>query len=53
MGLPGGTGSSFTDAMAMTAARCVNSIEAVVRAPSGYQTFLSLPPLGGRNALLP
>lgn len=51
MGLPGGTGSSFSDAMAMTAARCVNSIEPVVNAPAGYQTFLALTPLGGRYAL--
>jgi hypothetical protein len=51
MGLPGGTGSSFSDAMAMTAARCVNAIEPVVNAPAGYQTFLTLPPLGGRYAL--
>jgi 2,4-diaminopentanoate dehydrogenase len=51
MGLPGGTGSSFSDAMAMTAARCVNSIEPVVHAPTGYQTFLALAPLGGRYAL--
>ncbi|RJG03206.1 hypothetical protein [Noviherbaspirillum sedimenti] len=50
MGIPGGTGSSFQDAMAMTAARCVNSIKAVVTAPEGYQTFLSLPPLGGKLA---
>jgi hypothetical protein len=51
MGLPGGTGSSFSDAMAMTAARCVNSIEPVVAAPAGYQTFLGLGPLGGRHAI--
>jgi hypothetical protein len=50
MGLPGGSGSSFTDAMAMTAARCVNSIEAIINAEPGYKTFLQLPPLGGRFA---
>ena len=47
MGLPGGRGSTFADAMAMTAARCVNAVPAVVAARSGYVTFLDLPPLGG------
>lgn len=51
MGLAGGTGSSFGDAMAMTAARCVNSIEAVIQARPGYLTFLDLPPIGGKYAL--
>lgn len=51
MGLPGGTGSSFVDAMAMTAARLVNSIEAVVQSEPGYLTFINLPPLGGKYAL--
>ena len=50
MGLPSGTGSTFADAMAMTAARCVNSIAAVVNAPVGYHNFLSLRPLGGEFA---
>jgi 2,4-diaminopentanoate dehydrogenase len=50
MGLPDGTGSTFADAMAMTAARCVNSIAAVVNAPVGYHNFLSLRPLGGEFA---
>jgi hypothetical protein len=51
MGLPGGTGSTFADAMAMTAARCVNSVETVVKGPVGYQTFLSLPMVGGKHTL--
>ena len=50
-GWPGGTGASWSDAMAMTSARCVNSIEPVVLASPGYKTFLNLPPLGGRYAL--
>ena len=51
MGLPGGTGSTLADAMAMTAGRCVNTVEAVVKAKAGYRTFLDLPPLGGRYTL--
>jgi 4-hydroxy-tetrahydrodipicolinate reductase len=51
MGLPGGTGSTFADAMAMTAGRCVNCVEPVVNAKPGYRTFLDLGPLGGRHAL--
>ena len=50
MGLPGGTGSAFADAMWMTAARCVNAIEKVVNAPKGYLTYLSIPVLGGTCA---
>jgi 4-hydroxy-tetrahydrodipicolinate reductase len=53
MALPGGTGSSFADAMAMTAARCVNAIEAVVEAPTGYLTFRELKPIGGKLLLAP
>ncbi len=53
MGLPGGTGNSFADAVAMTAARCMNSIDAVVKAKPGYKTFLDLSPLGGTYALAP
>jgi 2,4-diaminopentanoate dehydrogenase len=52
MGLPGGTGSSFTDAMSMTAARCINAIPAVVKAAPGYKTFLDLPVFGARGAFL-
>lgn len=51
MGLSGGTGATFSDAMWMTAARLVNSIESVVQAEPGYHTFLKLPPLGGKYAL--
>jgi 4-hydroxy-tetrahydrodipicolinate reductase len=51
MARPGGTGSSFDDAMAMTAARCVNAIQTVVQAPPGYKTILDLPPLTGQNSV--
>jgi 4-hydroxy-tetrahydrodipicolinate reductase len=51
MALPGGTGSSFDDALVMTAARTVNAIQTVVEAAPGYRTVLDLPPLMGRNAL--
>ena len=51
MGLPGGEGSSFVEAMAMTAARCVNSVEAVVQASPGFKTFLDLPPLTGKYTM--
>ena len=51
IGLPGGEGSSFVEAMAMTAARCVNSVEAVVQASAGFKTFLDLPPLTGKYTM--
>ena len=51
MALPGGTGSSFADAMAMTAARCVNAIDAIVAATPGYKTFLDLKPLVGQHTI--
>ena len=51
MALPGGTGSSFADAMAMTAGRCVNAIDAVIAASPGYKTFLDLKPLVGQNTI--
>ena len=51
LGLPGGEGSSFVEAMAMTAARCVNSVEAVVQASPGFKTFLDLPPLTGKYTM--
>ena len=51
LGLPGSEGNSFTDAMAMTAARCVNSVEAVVQASPGFKTFLDLPPLTGKYTM--
>jgi hypothetical protein len=50
-GWPEGTGASWSDGMAMTSARCINSIEVVVNASPGYKTFLQLPPLGGRYAI--
>lgn len=53
LGLPGGSGSSFADAMIMTAARCVTSIDAVVKAAPGYTTFLGLAPLAGKYTLAP
>ena len=52
MALAGGTGSAFADAMAMGAARCVNSIEAVVTATPGYKTYLDLQPVGGKYTTL-
>jgi 2,4-diaminopentanoate dehydrogenase len=51
LGLPGSEGSSFADAMAMTAARCVNSVEAVIQASPGFKTFLDLPPLTGKYTM--
>lgn len=52
MALPGGTGSAFADVMAMTAARCVNSIEAVVTATPGYKTYLDLKSIGGKYTMV-
>jgi hypothetical protein len=52
MALPGGTGSSFADAMAMTAARCVNAIDAIIEATPGYKTFLDLKPLVGQHTFI-
>jgi 4-hydroxy-tetrahydrodipicolinate reductase len=51
MGLPGGTGTSLSDAMCMTSARCVNAVESVVLAKTGYVTFLDLMPVTGRYAV--
>ena len=51
MGLPGGTGASFSDAMTMTAGRCVNLVEAVINAKPGYVTILSLRDLYGKYTL--
>lgn len=51
LGLPGSEGSSFVDAMAMTAARCVNAVGAVVQASPGFKTFLDLPTLTGKYTL--
>lgn len=49
MALPGGTGSTFADAVAMTAAHCVSAIDAIVAATPGYKTFLDLKPIVGRH----
>jgi 4-hydroxy-tetrahydrodipicolinate reductase len=51
IGLPGGEGTSFVEAMAMTAARCVNAVEAVVQASPGFKTFFDLPPLTGKYTM--
>jgi 4-hydroxy-tetrahydrodipicolinate reductase len=51
LGLPGGTGTSLDDAVIMTAARCVNSVHAVVQARSGYLLLGDIPTLGGRHSL--
>lgn len=48
LGVAGGGGTAFADAMIMTAARCVNSIDAVVQATPGYKTFNELAPIGGK-----
>ena len=48
MGMPGGTGTTFEDAMAMTAARSVNAVPAVVGAAVGYRTHIDLPTASGR-----
>jgi len=53
LGLPGSEGCSFLDAMAMTAARCVNSVESVVQASPGFKTFFDLPPLTGKYTMHP
>jgi 2,4-diaminopentanoate dehydrogenase len=51
LGLSGGTGTALDDAVAMTAARCVNAIHAVVQAHPGYLTLSEIPTLGGRHSL--
>ncbi|SCW53608.1 4-hydroxy-tetrahydrodipicolinate reductase [Sphingobium faniae] len=48
LGQPGGFGTALKDAMSMTGARCVNSIEAVVNARSGYVMAPELGLLGGK-----
>ena len=48
LGLPGGTGYSLDDAVIMTAARCVNAIDATVRAVPGYRTVNELTNFGAR-----
>ena len=52
LGLSGGTGTCVGDAVAMTAARCVNAVEAVVTAATGYRLFNDLPTIGGRHSLV-
>jgi 2,4-diaminopentanoate dehydrogenase len=52
LALPGGTGFSLDDAVAMTAARCVNAIEAVVQSTPGYKTVNDLPAFGARFGLV-
>lgn len=51
LGLSGERGKSFTDAMSMTAARCVNAVETVVQATPGFKTFFDLPPLTGKYTM--
>jgi hypothetical protein len=51
-GLPGGTRDGLKDAMAMTAARLVNSIDQVVRAAPGHLTPNDLPIIGPRYGVL-
>jgi len=53
LGGPGGTGTALDDAVVMTAARCVNSIAAVVQSAPGYKTLNDLPAFGGRFGLRP
>jgi 4-hydroxy-tetrahydrodipicolinate reductase len=52
-GLPGGTGDGLKDAMAMTAGRLVNSIDAVVAAAPGHLTPNDLPLIGPRHGMAP
>ncbi|MDT7626067.1 MAG: hypothetical protein QOF99_6968 [Pseudonocardiales bacterium] len=52
LAMPGGTGYSLDDAVAMTAARCVNYIDAVVRARPGFLTVGDLPTVGARYGML-
>lgn len=51
LGLPGGTGKAWSDAMVMTSSRLVNSIESVVQARPGWRLFGDLARLGGRFSL--
>lgn len=51
LGLPGGTGKAWSDAMVMTSSRLVNSIESVVQARPGWRLFGELTRLGGRFSL--
>ncbi|MSW80531.1 MAG: hypothetical protein F2840_05205 [Actinobacteria bacterium] len=51
LGLAGGTGTCLDDAIVMTAARCVNAINAVVEAPPGYHLLNAMRTIGGRHSL--
>ena len=51
LGLPGGTGDALSDAILMTAARCVNAISAIVEAPAGYHLLSAMPIYGGRHGI--
>ena len=51
LGLAGGTGTCLGDALLMTAARCVNSVSAVVAAPAGYHLLNDLPVIGARHGV--
>lgn len=51
-GLPGGTRDGLKDAMAMTGARLVNSIDHVIQASPGHVTPADLPIIGPRYGLL-
>lgn len=51
LGQPGGTGTALDDAIVMTAARCVNSIAAVVESSPGYKTANDIQAFGGRYGL--
>ena len=53
LALPGGTGNSFADAMASTAARAVNAIEFACEATPGVKTFNDLPMITGRHSFRP
>lgn len=53
LALPGGTGNSFGDAMASTAARAVNSIAAVCGATPGVKTFFDMPMITGTSSFRP
>lgn len=50
MGLPGGNGNAFADAMAGTAARVVNAVDFVCKATPGVKTFFDLPMITGRHS---
>jgi 2,4-diaminopentanoate dehydrogenase len=51
-GLPGGTRDGLKDAMAMTAARLVNSMQTVVQADPGHLTPNDVPIIGPRHGFV-